>query len=164
MKLAVYAFIVALVGASAPDAELDEPVKYKYLCQATPTVDTYTEEGETDFDQSNMVRVYPTDKQLGLQVKEETSLAGNTAPAAEDDKVQPPVGFTRQMKYKCVREEIPKFREFSVLAIVSFSLLGAVALGAIVMFCCCAEKKKDDHSHGDEEHHDHEGGDFHHML
>ena len=87
--------------------------------------------------------------------------------ATRQDDAPVPVSFERTINYNCIREEVSTNKEVTILALVSFGLMGAVMVGAIIWYLCCGEKKKEEHGHDHDDEkkeahgdgHGHEGGD-----
>ena len=72
---------------------------------------------------------------------------------AEENTVEEkkPESFMHTIKYNCIREERKK-KEVTVLAIVSFALMGIVLLGGLIFMAWpSGAKKEESHSHGHDE-------------
>ena len=63
-----------------------------------------------------------------------------------------PEGFMKTQQFSCVREIVPQNQPMTILAKISFGLMGGLAVGAVFWFLCCGKKEE---SHGDEEEHHH---------
>ena len=146
--------VVAATESAETMQELQEdPTKeYKYQCERKPYVSKmYVNKNPTDMDKSKMTDVVDP-KALDIEMPAVSDGTDADKTAAQPD------GFDRVVKYHCLRHVVipKKDQGMSVLAIVSFAMMGLMALYGLCG-CLCAKKGEHSHSHD----HGHSHGDGH---